>query len=243
MELDKLFKKLRVSDSELLAKEIEHFTREEAERRDQIVINYFGESGIDRIIERITELLFAPPKLPLNAKILDLGAGTGFFTVKIAEKVNAELPRACFYAMDVTPAMLFSLVKKNADVKPFIGVAENIEGSVREARKHLEIPPKFDAIFSTLMLHHSAKPEKVFESLKQVLKRKGKAIVVDLCAHSFEEFRKEMGDIHLGFKPENIYRMARKAFPNVKVEVMPGICCECSGRSVQLLIAYMWNVS
>jgi len=243
LKLDKLFEKLEVSDSELLAKEIKHFTWEEAGRRDQIVIDYFGENGVNRIVEKITELLFASPKLPLDTKILDVGAGTGFFTVKIAEKVNAKLPKACFYAMDVTPAMLLSLVKKNADVKPFVGVAENIEGSIREASKYLDIPLKFDAAFSTLMLHHSAKPEKVFESLKQVLKRNGKAVVVDLCAHSFEEFRKEMGDVHLGFKPENVYKMARKAFSNVRVEVMPGICCECSGRSAELLIAYMWSGS
>jgi len=40
------------------------------------------------------------------------------------------------------------------------------------------------------------------------LKKNGKAMVVDLCEHGFEEFKTEMGDVHLGFKPENIYRMA-----------------------------------
>ncbi|MEM3712435.1 MAG: hypothetical protein QXR97_02720 [Thermoproteota archaeon] len=43
LELSRLFEKLGVSDSELLAKEIRHFTEEEAEKRDQILINYFGE--------------------------------------------------------------------------------------------------------------------------------------------------------------------------------------------------------
>ncbi|MEM3623010.1 MAG: class I SAM-dependent methyltransferase [Candidatus Bathyarchaeia archaeon] len=224
-----------------MAKEIKHFTEKEAEKRDQIVINYFGEMGINRIVDNIVKLLFTPPKIPLNAKLLDVGAGTGFFTIKVAEKVNARLPRACFYAMDATPAMLLSLVKKNVGITPFVGVAENIEGGIREARKHLNIPLKFDAVFSTLMLHHSTKPEKVFESLKQVLKKNGKAIVVDLCEHSFEEFKKEMSDVHLGFKPKNVQKMARKVFLNVKVEVLPGICCECSGRSAELFVAYMWD--
>lgn len=224
-----------------MAKEIKHFTEKEAEKRDQIVINYFGEMGINRIVDNIVKLLFTPPKIPLNAKLLDVGAGTGFFTIKVAEKVNARLPRACLYAMDATPAMLLSLVKKNVGITPFVGVAENIEGGIREARKHLNIPLKFDAVFSTLMLHHSTKPEKVFESLKQVLKKNGKAIVVDLCEHSFEEFKKEMSDVHLGFKPKNVQKMARKVFLNVKVEVLPGICCECSGRSAELFVAYMWD--
>jgi trans-aconitate methyltransferase len=72
----------------------------------------------------------------LNAKLLDVGAGTGFFTVKIAEKVNARLPKACFYAMDVTPAMLLSFVKRNTDVTPFVGVAEDIKGSVSHRSKY-----------------------------------------------------------------------------------------------------------
>jgi len=38
----------------------------------------------------------------------------------------------------------------------------------------------------TLMLHHSIEPEKVFQSIKEILKSKGKAIIVDLCKHSFE---------------------------------------------------------
>jgi SAM-dependent methyltransferase len=83
-------------------------------------------------------------------------------------------------------AMLISLEEKRAEIISFIGVAENIKGSVEEARKYFNIPSKFDAIFSTLMLHHSTKPEKVFRSINEVLKNRGKAIIVDLCKHNFE---------------------------------------------------------
>jgi SAM-dependent methyltransferase len=145
--------------------------------------------------------------------------------------------------MDLTPAMLLSLAKKKANITPFIGIAENIEGSITEARKFFKIPYKFDAIFSTLMLHHSTKPQKVFKSLKQVLKEKGKGIVIDLCEHGFEEFKTEMGDVHLGFKPENVYKMARKYFSEVKVEKLRGICCESSGRSAEILVISMQNHS
>jgi len=227
----------------MLAKEIGHFTTKEAERRDEIVTNYFGENGVNQIVDTITSILLAPPRLPENAKVLDVGAGTGFFTAKVAEKIRAELPRASFYAMDVTPAMLLSLEKKKANIIPFLGLAENIDSSIKEARKSFNIPHKFDAIFSTLMLHHSIHPEKVFKSLKTVLKRKGKAIVVDLCEHDFEEFKREMGDVHLGFKPENIHKMARKYFSKVKIEKLPRIRCECSGRSAEIFVALLQNCS
>jgi SAM-dependent methyltransferase len=241
LRLEQLFRKLGASDPGILAREIEHFATKEAEERDKIVIGYFGETAVNQIVSTITKLLFAPPSLPTKAKVLDIGAGSGFFTAKIAEKIHAKLPQASLYAMDLTPAMLLSLAKKSMDVTMFVGLAENIKGSVREARKFFQIPYKFDAIFSTLMLHHSIEPEKVVISLKQVLAKRGKAIIVDLCEHEFEEFRTEMGDVHLGFKPESIYGLARRHFSNVKVEKLPGICCESSGRSAEIFVATMRN--
>ena len=241
LQLEQLFRKLGASNPEILAKEIEHFTTKEAEKRDKIVINYFGENGVNQIVSTITKILLVSPKLPAKAKVLDVGAGSGFFTVKIAEKIHAKLPKVSLYAMDLTPAMLLSLAKKKGNITPFIGIAENIESSIKEAKKFFNIPFKFDAIFSTLMLHHSTQPEKVFKSLKQALKKTGKAIVVDLCEHDFQEFKTEMGDVHLGFKPENICEMARKYFSEVKVEKLPGICCECSGRSARIFVATMQN--
>jgi SAM-dependent methyltransferase len=233
--------KVGVSNSEVFVKEVEYFTIKEARKRDKILIEYFGCKGVNLIVKTVTNLLFAPPQLSTNAKVLDIGAGTGFFTAKIAEKVRDRLPNVSFYAMDITPAMLISLAKKNLNITPFVGIAENIRESIKEARKHFNVPNKFDAVFSTLMLHHSIQPEKVFKNLKEVLKKNGKAIIVDLCEHEFEEFRKEMGDVHLGFKPESIYEMAKMYFSNVKVETLPGICCKCSGRSAEIFVAFMRN--
>lgn len=66
----------------------EHFTIKEAERKDDIVAGYFGRSGINRIAETLVDFLLAPPRLQANAKVLDVGAGLGFFTAKIADKIS-----------------------------------------------------------------------------------------------------------------------------------------------------------
>ncbi|MEM2954252.1 MAG: class I SAM-dependent methyltransferase [Candidatus Bathyarchaeia archaeon] len=242
LDLSKLFDRLGASEPELLAREVEHFTVKEARRRDELLIHYFGKEGLNTIVDGVVKFLFSSPELPTDAKVLDVGAGTGFFTIKVAEKVRIRLPKTSFYAMDMTPAMLLSLVKKDADVQPFVGLAENLEGSTKEARKYFDIPDKFDAVFSTLMLHHSVKPEKVFKSIKKVLKENGKAIIVDLCEHGFEEFKTEMGDVHLGFRLEEIAKMAGKAFAEVRVEKMRGICCECSGRAAEIFFAYLYGI-
>jgi SAM-dependent methyltransferase len=243
LQLEHLFKDLGASNPTVLARTVRHFTTKEAEKRHEIVINYFGERGINLIIDTIAIFLLGKPELPADAELLDVGAGSGFFTVRIAEKMHAELPKASFYAMDLTPAMLLSLAKKKTKITPFVGIAENIRGSVEKARSVFKIPYKFDAIFSTLMLHHSTQPERVLESLKAALKKNGKAIIVDMCEHGFEEFKTEMGDVHLGFKPESIREMAQKHFSRVKVDKMPGICCKDSGRSAEIFFAAMQNPS
>ena len=241
LDLEQFFSKLGAANPETLSKAVDHFTTKEAKKRDKIVLGYFGEKGVNRIVEAITERLLSPPTLRTDSKILDIGSGSGFFTAKIAKRTRSKIPKVSFYAMDMTPAMLLTLKKKNTEIIPFIGIAENIEGSIREAKEYAGIPSKFDAAFSTLMLHHSIQPEKVFKSIKTILKKNGKAMVLDLCEHQFEEFKTEMGDLHLGFKLENVREMAKNYFPQVKIEKIPGIGCECSGRSAEIFVVLMLN--
>src|SRR3972149_9274262 len=219
--LEQLFKKLGAANSETLAKAVQHFTVKEAEKRDKIVLGYFGEEGVNRIVEAITEKLLSAPSLRKGSNVLDVGAGSRFFTAKIAKKINNKISNVKFYAMDATPAMLTSLAKKNLGITPFLGIAENIEASAKEAATYAEIPEKFDAAFSTLMLHHSVKPEKVFESISKVLTENGKAVILDLCEHKFAEFKTEMEDVHLGFKLEDIRKKAIKCFSKVTIEKCP----------------------
>ena len=243
VNLAELFQKLGASQPETLAKTVEHFTTKEAKKRDKIVLGYFGEEGVNRIVESITEKLLSEPTLGKDSKILDIGAGSGFFTARIAENVKRKVPNAKFFAMDATPAMLTALSKKNPTITPFLGIAENIEASIAEAKTYAEIPTRFDAAFSTLMLHHSPKPEKVFESISKALTPNGKAVILDLCEHKFTEFRTEMGDVHLGFNIHAIQKLAKKHFSKVDIGKMPGIGCSCSGRSAEIFIATMRKTS
>ncbi len=233
VDLELLFKKLGAAKPETLAKNVRHFTLKEAKKRDKIVLGYFGEEGVQRIVEALTEQL-QTPKLRKGSKVLDVGAGSGFFTAKIAER----MPDVNFYAMDATPAMLLALAKK-LGITPFLGIAENIQASIAEAKAYAEIPAKFDAAFSTLMLHHSVNPENVFTSVKDVLKKNGKAVILDLCEHKFTEFKTEMEDVHLGFKLDYIREIVNRHFANVEITKMRGIGCSCSGRSAELFVATM----
>jgi len=223
----------------VLVEEIRRFTEKEAEKRDKIVLSYFGEQGVKQIVDAIATRVTMGTKLKKNAKILDMGAGSGFFTIRVAHRLKAQLPKASFYAMDATPAMLLALTKKTHMVTPFFGIAENIAGSIKNAETYATVPEHFDAVFSTLMLHHCPEINKVFQSVRKVLKPTGRAVIVDLCTHPFTEFREEMGDLHLGFDPEDVRKNARKVFSKVSVEKLLGICCQSSGRCAELFIATM----
>ena len=141
--------------------------------------------------------------------------------------------------MDVTPAMLMILRRKTGEVTPFLGIAENITGSAQYARKYMKVPDRFDAIFSTLTLHHCPDIAEVFRSIKEALEGHGKAVLIDLCEHPFKEFREEMGDLHLGFNPSIIKEEAEKFFTKVNVKEIPELSCECSNRAAHLFVAYL----
>lgn len=238
INLNALLSELDPFYAKTVIEQIKYFTEKEAENRDRIVLSYFGEEGVKRIVDTVVEYLLSPPKLDEATKILDVGAGTGFFTVKVAGEIRKYVPGALFYAMDITPAMLRVLIRKTSEITCFLGLAEDIVRALKYAKRFIDVPEKFDAVFSILTLHHCLNIENVFRSIKNVLNRHGRAVVVDLCEHPFEEFREEMGDIHLGFKPEFIKKAAEKFFSRVSIKKMPGICCECSGRSAELFVAY-----
>lgn len=237
-DLRRLLTELGAQNIDLTVKEIEHFTEKEGAKRDKIVLDYFGEAGVKQMVDAIVTQLTLPPKPKTNALILDVGAGSGFFTIRVASELKKQLPNALFYAMDATPALLRAVTKTDI-ITPFFGIAENIQGSINKAKQYADVPEQFDAVFSTLMLHHCPDIDRVFQSVREVLKPTGKAVIIDMCTHSFTEFREEMGDLHLGFDPNEIREAARKSFSKASVKKLPGICCESSGRCAELFIATM----
>ena len=247
VDFKKFLIELGLPDIGTLIKNIEYFTEKEAEKRDEIVKSYFGEVGINTIVNEVAKNL---QKLRKGSTILDVGAGTGLFTTKIAEKLANWNPD--LYALDATHAMLTVLVKKlselkNVSITPLLGIAERINDSIDMSRKVYEslgmmLPRRFDAIISILMLHHCKSPSEVFSSMKRAMKYGGKLILVDMCKHDFKEFREKLGDAHLGFEPDHIKSELGKIFSVERAEKMPDACkCEESGKSADLFIAVAEN--
>lgn len=233
-----LLRELGAKNRRLLLKNVDHFTKKSGDW-DRVTLGRYGESGVEAITDAIVDRLISPPKLKGDAEILDVGVGTGFFTLEVVRKVRQHLPSASFYGMDLTPAMLMALRKKSKQVLPFLGIVEDIEKSIEVAGRYLDLPDQFDAVISTLTLHHCPDLVRVLESIKEVLRRGGKAVIVDLAKHPHKDFERRMIDVHTGFDPHKLESIASKSFGEVKVEKLVAVCCEESGESAEILVATM----
>ncbi len=216
--------------------QVEHFTDREAEHRDEIMLGYFGRDGVARIVDMIASRISREGR-GRAPSVLDVGAGVGTFTAPLFRRMGEEGPRPRFFAMDATPAMLRVLSARVRGATTFVGIAEDLTGSIKVARESAVIPSAFDVILSTLMLHHCLDTERVLASIASALGPGGIAVLVDLCKHPFTEFRGEMGDVHLGFDLRMIRRLAQRTFDRSSVTTLPSNCrCSDTGRVVDLFM-------
>ncbi|SHH23340.1 class I SAM-dependent methyltransferase [Thermosipho atlanticus] len=231
-EIKKFLKKLSFDETFIneFIEQINYF-ESEAEIRDNIVRGYLDEECIEAIIDEITNELSALNKNELT--VLDVAAGSGFFTEKVKKKLEKNKIKIHLFALDITPGMLKNLQQNGISI--VWGVAEKIKDSIKIFNEYYKtkIPEEFDAIFTTLAFHHFLEPEEVLTSMKKVLKKRGKIIIVDVLKHSYKELAETLKDTHLGFSCEEIKNMGIKLFEDVKVEPMKAYC-KVDGKIINL---------
>jgi ArsR family transcriptional regulator len=136
--------------------------------------------------------------LPHDLSIADLGCGTGPVSAQLAPHVKQII------AVDNSAAMLKAAKKRLAHF-------ENVD--LRKG--DLEALPiddnTCDAALLLLALTYAPEPERVLKEMSRILKPTGKAIVVDLLPHDREEFRRQTGQQHLGFAPDDVQQMMSTA--------------------------------
>jgi SAM-dependent methyltransferase len=230
-----LFRRLRAGDLAALEDNLRHFTEREARDRDAIVLGYLGDGGVDRVVEAVVEGLLPAFAMNPSPALLDAGAGSGFFTRRVDQALRAKGLRPRMYALDATPAMLRALAAKpDLRAVPFLGLLEDLEGSVREARAHQPLPEAFDGLFTTLALHHCPSLEQFFEGAARILRFGAPLVAVDLEQHTHEHFR-DMGDLHLGFAPKSLEAWALDRFGEAEATTIPDACCAGNGARIGLV--------
>jgi ubiquinone/menaquinone biosynthesis C-methylase UbiE/DNA-binding transcriptional ArsR family regulator len=123
--------------------------------------------------------------------VADLGCGTGPVAEALAPCVAQVI------AVDESDSMLDAARLR---------LQESVNVDMRQGA--LEALPiedgQVDAATLILVMHHLSAPSAAIEEVHRVLKPGGKLILVDMLPHDHQEYRQEMGHIHLGFSGQQI---------------------------------------
>lgn len=102
-------------------------------------------------------------------RIADIGAGTGYFAMRLAQKA----PEGTVYAIDLEPQMVAYLGKRAAEM----GLA-NVE-PIQATTDDPKIPQPVDLVMLTNTYHHIGERTAYFERLAPSLKPGGRVAIVD----------------------------------------------------------------
>ena len=176
-----------------------------ADQWDEIRAGYFTEHMRDAAITKA--------KLPSNAIVADVGAGTGFVAMGLAPQAAKVI------GFDASPEMLI-VAQRN------LSAFSNVE--LHEAPgDQLPAPDAtFDGVFANMYLHHAPDPAKAIKELTRVLKPHGVLCITDLDTHDHEWQREQMADLWLGFERDDLRRWyAEAGLTEIDVDCAEGSCC------------------
>ena len=138
------------------------------------VMSYHGASWLERperIQEERPDLVLAALDLKPGMKVADIGAGSGYYSSRMAERVG---PKGTVYAVDIQPEML-EILKKNmsehgvANVKPILGTTTD----PRLPAGALDLAIMVD------VYHEFEYPYEMLAAIVKAMKRRGRVVFVE----------------------------------------------------------------
>ena len=157
-------------------------------RRYAPVMGYQGAPWLERgerDEEEAPDVALNVLKIPKGASVADIGAGSGFMTVRLAARVG---PTSRVFANDVQPQMLNILARRLSNSQ--ITNVTLIEGTIDDPR----LPPaSVDLEIMVDVYHELSQPQAMLRHLREALKPGGRLVLL--------EYRKE--DPTVPIKPEH----------------------------------------
>lgn len=143
-------------------------------RRYAGVMSYEGARWLDREERDVEE----EPDRALNAigiakgaTVADVGAGSGYMTVRMAERVG---PAGRVYATDIQPQML-AMLRERLD-REKIGNVTLVQGAVDDPR----LPPaSIDLILMVDVYHEFSQPQQMLRGMLAALKPGGRMVLLE----------------------------------------------------------------
>jgi SAM-dependent methyltransferase len=157
-------------------------------RRYAPVMGYQGAPWLERgerEEEEAPDIALDVLKIPKGASVADIGAGSGYITVRLAARVG---PTGRVFANDVQPQMLNILSRRLSNAR--ITNVTLIEGTLDDPK----IPPaSVDMAMMVDVYHELSQPQTMLRHLRESLKPGGRLVLL--------EYRKE--DPTVPIKPEH----------------------------------------
>ena len=148
----------------------------------------------ERESEEAPARAIAALKIPRGATVADIGAGSGYYTERLAKTVG-ETGRV--YATDIQPEML-ALIQRKIDAQKIANI-ELVLGTETEAR----LPENaIDLAIMVDVYHELARPQVFLESVKRALKPGGRLVLL--------EYRKEDPRVPIKLEHKMSVREARQ---------------------------------
>jgi SAM-dependent methyltransferase len=157
-------------------------------RRYAPVMGYQGVDWLERperIEEEEPDLAISLLKIPPGASVADIGAGSGYMTIRMAQRVG---PTGRVYANDLQPQMLEILGRRLAQQR--ISNVTLVQGTIDDPR----LPPaSVDLELLVDVYHEFSRPQAMLQRLREALKPGGRLVLL--------EYRKE--DPSIPIRPEH----------------------------------------
>lgn len=122
--------------------------------------------------------IFAAMKISAGSRVADIGAGSGFFTARLARAVG---PRGRVFAADINPNMVRELRERVAREK--LANVEVIAATDADPR----LPASLDAVLIVNAYHEMDEHQAILDAIRRSLKLDGRLVIVEPIAGAREK--------------------------------------------------------
>jgi cyclopropane fatty-acyl-phospholipid synthase-like methyltransferase len=187
--------------------------------------DYDTEKSRTQNVSTIAQTILKEVSFSKEMNILDFGSGTGLLLSEIAPYVGE------ITAVDISSAMNDVLHSKKEEIKCSLQIVQ-----MDLTKESLE--QKFDAIISSMTIHHVEDVLSLFKKFHSLLKDNGIIALADLDTEDGSFHTEDTGVFHTGFDREDFVQMVKKAgFKDIKIQNASTIEKPNNNYSVFLLTA------
>jgi cyclopropane fatty-acyl-phospholipid synthase-like methyltransferase len=187
--------------------------------------DYDSEQSRTQNVSTIAQTILKEVSFSKEMSIMDFGSGTGLLLTEIAPYVGK------ITAVDISSSMNAVLKSKKEDIKCSLEIVQ-MDLSKETLNK------KFDAIISSMTIHHIEDTLTLFKKFHSLLKDGGIVAIADLDTEDGTFHTEDTGVFHCGFDREDFVQIVKNAgFNDIKIQNASTIVKPTNEYSVFLITA------